>query len=198
MKQKIIIAIAMSWIIALTWCSLIPQTENWQNETPNPASVFCEENGGILEIIPDEWGTRINCNFDDWSFCEERAYYHGECSPWRWNGNTIELQEIEEVQNDENLSQEEKEEISDLIEEIQEHDEISEQNVTCPTDIKQCDDGTYVSRWWPNCEFWSCPWYEINENTINETLQKYESSWSNLQESDIELMNEIIDLVSQN
>lgn len=198
MKQKIIIAIAMSWILALTWCSLIPQTENWQNETPNPASVFCEENGGTLEIIPDEWWTRANCNFDDWSFCEERAYYHGECSPWRWNGNTIELQEIEEVQNDENLSQEEKEEISDLIEEIQEHDEISEPTVTCPADVKQCDDGTYVSRWWPNCEFWSCPWYEINENTIDETLQKYESSWSNLQESDIELMNEIIDLVSQN
>lgn len=164
MKQKIIIATMLSWIIALTWCSLIQQTENWQNETPNPASVFCEENGGTLEIIPDEWGTRWNCNFDDGSFCEERAYYHGECSPGRWNGNTIELQEIEEIQDDENLSQEEKKEVSNLIEEIQEHDES----------------------------------VQIDESVVDDTLKKYESSWENLEESDIDLMNEIIDMVTQN
>jgi putative hemolysin len=162
MKQKIIIATMLSWIIALAWCSLIPQTENWQNETPNPASVFCEENGGTLEIIPDEWGTRWNCNFDDGSFCEERAYYHGECSPGRWKGNTIEIQEIQELQDDENLSQETKEEISELVEEIQEHDS---------QDI---------------------------DATVDDTLKKYESTWSDLQESDIELMNEIIDIVTQN
>ena len=192
----------LSWLIALNWCSLIPQTENWQDETPNPASVFCEENGGTLEIIPDEWWTRWNCNFDDGSFCEERAYYHGECSPGRWNWNTIELEDIQEIQNDENLSQGDKEELSNLIEEIQEHEDTSqkdiESDVVCTTDVKQCDDGSYVSRWWPNCEFWECPWVQLNENIIDDTLKKYETTWSALQESDIELMNEIIDMVTQN
>ena len=198
MKLKIIITTMLSWIIALTWCSLIPQTENWQNETPNPASVFCEENGGTLEIVPDVWWERGKCNFDDWSFCEEWTYYHGECSPGRWSWNTVELEDIQEAQNDENLSQEEKEEISDLIEEIQEHDEISESTVTCTTDVKECDDGTYISRWWPNCEFWTCPWEKEEEKTIDDILQKYESTWNEITGSDIDLMFEFIDLMTQN
>ena len=199
MKQKVIITTMLSCMIALTWCSLIPQTDNWQDETPNPASVFCEENGGTLEIVPDEWWSRWKCNFDDGSFCEERSYYHGECSPGRWDGNTIDIEEIQDIQNDENLSQETKEEIWELIDEIQEHDSKDTDVYTvCTADVKQCPDGTYVSRWWPDCEFWPCPWYEINENTIDETLQKYESDWNDLQESDIDLMNEIIDIVTQN
>ena len=162
MKQKFIITTMLVWIMATAWCSLIPQTDNWQDETPNPASVYCEENGGTLELISDEWWVRGNCNFDDGSFCEEWAYYHWECSPGRWNWNTIELEDIQELQNDENLSPEEKEEISDLVEEIQEHDS-----------------------------------QEIDA-AVDDTLKKYESTWSNLEESDIDLMNEIIDIVTQN
>ncbi len=162
MKQKVIITTMLSCMIALTWCSLIPQTDNWQDETPNPASVFCEENGGTLEIVPDEWWSRWKCNFDDGSFCEERSYYHGECSPGRWDGNTVEIEDIQELQNDENLSQETKDEISELVEEIQERDS-----------------------------------QEIDA-AVDDTLKKYESTWSDLQESDIELMNEIIDIVTQN
>lgn len=164
MKQKILIAAMLSWIIALTWCSLIPQTENWQDETPNPASIFCEENDGTLEIIPDAWWERWKCNFEDWSFCEERSFYHGECSPGRWDWNTVELEDIQEMQNDENLSQEDKDGISDLVEEIQEHDEA----------------------------------VQIDESVVDDTLKKYESTWSDLEESDIDLMNEIIDMVTQN
>ena len=49
---------------------------------PNPASVFCEENGGKLEIRTDESGGQVGfCLFEDGSECEEWAYYRGECKP---------------------------------------------------------------------------------------------------------------------
>jgi len=49
---------------------------------PNPASAYCEENGGTLEIREDESGGQVGyCIFEDSSQCEEWAYYRGECSP---------------------------------------------------------------------------------------------------------------------
>jgi len=48
----------------------------------NPASVYCEENGGELEIREDEAGGQIGyCIFPDGSECEEWEYYRGECKP---------------------------------------------------------------------------------------------------------------------
>jgi hypothetical protein len=49
---------------------------------PNPASVFCEENGGTLEIREDEDGNQVGyCLFEDDSECEEWTYYRGDCKP---------------------------------------------------------------------------------------------------------------------
>ena len=49
---------------------------------PNPASVFCEENDGTLEIRADDSGGQIGlCLFKDGSECEEWAFYRGECQP---------------------------------------------------------------------------------------------------------------------
>ena len=49
---------------------------------PNPASVYCEENGGTLEIREDDSGGPVGyCVFDDGSECEEWTYYRGQCSP---------------------------------------------------------------------------------------------------------------------
>lgn len=46
----------------------------------NPASVYCEENGGILEIRENETGGEIGfCKFDDDSVCEEWAFFNKEC-----------------------------------------------------------------------------------------------------------------------
>jgi len=46
----------------------------------NPASVYCEDNGGTLEIRKDESGGAIGaCVFSDGSECEEWAFYRGEC-----------------------------------------------------------------------------------------------------------------------
>ena len=51
----------------------------------NPASVYCTEQGGSLEIHTDEAGGQNGiCLFDDGSECEEWAYFRGECAP----GNT--------------------------------------------------------------------------------------------------------------
>lgn len=197
MKQKIIITTMLSWIIVLAWCSLILNTEDWQNGVWNPASEYCEQNWWTLEIVPDEWWSRWKCNFDDWSFCEERAYFHWECSPGRWDGNTI---DIEEIQENEEISQEDKEEIVELIEEIKEineEEQLQKEEITCTTDVKMCDDWTYVSRWWPNCEFWPCPGVELNEDVVKDTLKKYESTGSELTESDIEMMNEIINIMTE-
>ena len=48
----------------------------------NPASEYCEANGGTVEIREDESGGQIGyCIFPDGSECEEWAYYRGECQP---------------------------------------------------------------------------------------------------------------------
>ena len=47
----------------------------------NPASVFCEQNAGRLEIRTGPNGGQIGvCVFPDASECEEWAYFRGECA----------------------------------------------------------------------------------------------------------------------
>ncbi|MBE0684779.1 MAG: DUF333 domain-containing protein [Anaerolineaceae bacterium] len=47
---------------------------------PNPASVFCEENGGSLEIRTSEDGSQAGiCVFPDGSECDEWSFFRGEC-----------------------------------------------------------------------------------------------------------------------
>jgi putative hemolysin len=83
-------------------------------DMPNPASVYCEENGGTLEIRTDEaTGGQVGyCHFDDGSECEEWSFYRGECKPGdsqdiadmpnpasvycEENGGTVEILEDEE------------------------------------------------------------------------------------------------------
>jgi len=49
---------------------------------PNPASVFCEENGGMLELRMNHAGAVTGvCVFSDGSECDEWAYSRGECAP---------------------------------------------------------------------------------------------------------------------
>lgn len=49
---------------------------------PNPASVFCVEQGGKLEIRTDSEGGQYGvCLFPDGSECDEWAFFRGECAP---------------------------------------------------------------------------------------------------------------------
>jgi len=42
---------------------------------PNPASVYCEEQGGTLEIVDEEGGQVGYCNLPDGTRIEEWEYY---------------------------------------------------------------------------------------------------------------------------
>jgi len=51
-------------------------------DMPNPASVYCEEQGGKIEIrTQDDGGQYGVCIFPDGSECEEWAFFRGECKP---------------------------------------------------------------------------------------------------------------------
>ena len=60
------------------------QVKDFQIDEPvqiaNPASVFCEEQGGKLELKTNDQGTYGICKFNDGSECEEWAFFRGECS----------------------------------------------------------------------------------------------------------------------
>jgi len=72
-------------LLVLTACST-PQTQvptdNPAAGMPNPASVYCEQNGNKLEIRIAADGSQSGvCIFPDGSTCDEWAYFREECSP---------------------------------------------------------------------------------------------------------------------
>lgn len=61
----------------------------WTSTTlANPASVFCLQNSGTSEIVTDltGWQSWV-CHLLDWTTCDERAYFRGEC-PTTWTDLT--------------------------------------------------------------------------------------------------------------
>jgi putative hemolysin len=51
-------------------------------DMPNPASVYCEQNGGNLELRQDASGGVAGiCVFPDGSECDEWAYFRSDCKP---------------------------------------------------------------------------------------------------------------------
>ena len=63
-------------LMALTACT----AHQTQANMPNPASVYCEQNGNKLEIHTAADGSQSGiCVFPDGSTCDEWAYYLGEC-----------------------------------------------------------------------------------------------------------------------
>ena len=49
---------------------------------PNPAAVYCEDQGYRIEIRTDEAGNQYGfCVFPDGNECDEWAYFWGECAP---------------------------------------------------------------------------------------------------------------------
>jgi len=76
-------------LLALTACTSLrvqtsdpAATEIPQANMPNPASVYCEQNGNTLEIRTAADGSQSGvCVFPDGTTCDEWAYFRGECSP---------------------------------------------------------------------------------------------------------------------
>ena len=83
-------------LLALTACTSLrvqtsdpAATEIPQVNMPNPASLYCEQNGNILKIRTAEDGSQSGvCVFPDGSTCDEWAYYRGECGPEAQKGPT--------------------------------------------------------------------------------------------------------------
>ena len=93
MKTKTLWLVAILAIapLALAGCNKNnTPVENPNVEIANPASVYCEENGGTLVL--EEWAWL--CMFEDWSYCEEWSYYRNECQQWEIMYNTIEETQI--------------------------------------------------------------------------------------------------------
>ena len=60
---------------------VVPACGDDEEETgmPPPASVYCKEQGGTLEMRTEEAGTTGYCVFDDGSEYEEWAFFRVEC-----------------------------------------------------------------------------------------------------------------------
>lgn len=79
-RSKISISLGVMLLILFGCTSAKTETE--QAEIPNPAAVYCEQQGGRIELRTDETGGQSGvCVFDDGSECDEWAYYRGECQP---------------------------------------------------------------------------------------------------------------------
>lgn len=83
MRSTLPVVIALLFIVStLASCSPVSAPSPAQAGLPNPASVYCEEQGGILEIRTGASGDQTGyCLFTDGSECEEWAYFRGECRP---------------------------------------------------------------------------------------------------------------------
>jgi putative hemolysin len=76
-------------LMTLTACTALQvqkpeptSTDMPQAVMPNPASVYCLQNGNKLEIQTASDGSQSGvCVFPDGSTCDEWAYYRGECGP---------------------------------------------------------------------------------------------------------------------
>ena len=107
MKNKILITVLILIVIGVSCYFIFRQKDNPSNETENaqlanPASVYCQEQGGTLENIAFAKGTRGFCLFDDNSQCGQWDFYRGDCAKGQLKieilkEGTGELTDIEDV-----------------------------------------------------------------------------------------------------
>ncbi|MDH5421980.1 MAG: DUF333 domain-containing protein, partial [Acidimicrobiia bacterium] len=66
------IAIALALLLSISGCGSDDNNDNEQPGVANPASVYCEEQGGTVDIRTDESGSQTGyCVFSDGSEVEE-------------------------------------------------------------------------------------------------------------------------------
>jgi len=77
-NSRLVLILMVVALMFLAACDSVPDTE----KIPNPASVFCVQNGGKLEMRQDASGATAGiCVFPDGSECEEWAFFRKECQP---------------------------------------------------------------------------------------------------------------------
>lgn len=79
--MKRAVAIALAVVLSISGCGGDDEDDE-QSGIANPASVYCEEQGGTVEIRTDESGGQVGyCVFSDGTEVEEWAYFRGEAEP---------------------------------------------------------------------------------------------------------------------
>jgi putative hemolysin len=69
-------------VASVTPVAPTPAEPNSQAGLPNPASVYCEQQGGNIDIRTESDGGQYGvCIFQDGSQCDEWAFFRGECQP---------------------------------------------------------------------------------------------------------------------
>ncbi len=95
-RVSILLCVAMAFLVGCV-VSPTPAQPTVESGLANPASVYCEEQGGQLEIrTGDDGGEYGVCVFSDGSECEEWAYYRDECQ----RGDSLETPAPAESQYD--------------------------------------------------------------------------------------------------
>lgn len=90
MKTRTFGLVALLAISSLTLAGCNKNDDKTQ--IANPASVYCEENDGTLNL---EEGL---CMFDDGSYCEQWSYFREECKPGDIIYNTVDENVVEDVE----------------------------------------------------------------------------------------------------
>jgi putative hemolysin len=83
MTRKILFTlIVLTGIVLFAACSPTQTSPTPEANLPNPASVYCEEQGNRAGIVSAPDGSQSGiCVFPDGSTCDEWAYFRGECTP---------------------------------------------------------------------------------------------------------------------
>ena len=83
MKKKILRTVLYALVACVVLFSLVyvivDHYRNTNYQIGNPASIFCNENGGELEIRNSSEGPFGVCKFKDGTVCEEWDYYNELC-----------------------------------------------------------------------------------------------------------------------
>jgi putative hemolysin len=79
-RKWIILLIVLVLVLSVAGCKRDQTTTGVDAQLANPASVYCGEQGGKVEMRTDETGGQIGyCVFPNGSECEEWAFLSGEC-----------------------------------------------------------------------------------------------------------------------
>jgi putative hemolysin len=81
-RRTLLALYLMSALVCLASCGARQGIPTPAPGLPNPASVYCEQKGGKLDLRQDPSGGVAGvCVFPDGSECDEWAYFRGECKP---------------------------------------------------------------------------------------------------------------------
>ncbi|MBN2048686.1 MAG: DUF333 domain-containing protein [Anaerolineaceae bacterium] len=85
MKRTVFFLILILLTLSLVCASCRKENGNGDDQDTqlaNPASVYCEEQGGTVEMRADAEGNQYGvCVFSDGSECDEWEFFRGDCQP---------------------------------------------------------------------------------------------------------------------